>query len=111
MKAAVYYQTGGPEVFRYEEVADPTCGPRDVKLDVKAVSIEGGDVLNPNAREEHRNHKPRMCFFEAECRQVEEPHPSHTGCEALPKYWRDRAGEQSRSTASNSTHASDKTKI
>jgi len=23
MKAAVYYEVGGPEVFRYEEVADP----------------------------------------------------------------------------------------
>jgi len=23
MKAAVYYENGGPEVFKYEEVADP----------------------------------------------------------------------------------------
>jgi NADPH2:quinone reductase len=27
MKAAVYYQTGGPEVFKYEEVPDPRHGP------------------------------------------------------------------------------------
>jgi NADPH2:quinone reductase len=46
MKAAVYYETGGPEVFRYEEVADPVVGPTDVLIRVEAVSIEGGDTLN-----------------------------------------------------------------
>src|SRR3989442_1450559 len=46
MKAAVYYETGAPDVFRYEEVPDPICPAAGVLLDVKAVSIEGGDVLN-----------------------------------------------------------------
>jgi NADPH:quinone reductase len=46
MKAAVYYQTGDPEVFRYEDVPDPQCSAGSVVIDVKAVSIEGGDVLN-----------------------------------------------------------------
>jgi NADPH:quinone reductase len=46
MKAAVYYETGGPEVFRYEDVPDPTCGPGDVLIAVEAISIEGGDTLN-----------------------------------------------------------------
>lgn len=46
MKAAVYYQTGGPEVFRFEDVPDPTCGPGEVLIAVEAVSIEGGDTLN-----------------------------------------------------------------
>jgi NADPH2:quinone reductase len=46
MKAAVYYQTGAPEVFRYEEVPDPACAPDGVVIDVGAVSIEGGDTLN-----------------------------------------------------------------
>jgi NADPH2:quinone reductase len=46
MKAAVYYETGGPEVFRYEEVPDPSVGPTDVLIRVEAVSIEGGDTLN-----------------------------------------------------------------
>jgi NADPH2:quinone reductase len=46
MKAAVYYETGGPDVFRYEEVPDPTIGPEDVLIRVEAVSIEGGDTLN-----------------------------------------------------------------
>jgi len=46
MKAAVYYETGGPEVFRYEDVPDPVCGPGAVLVDVKAISIEGGDTLH-----------------------------------------------------------------
>ncbi len=46
MKAAVYYETGPPSVFRYEDVPDPQCHPDGVLIDIKAVSIEGGDVLN-----------------------------------------------------------------
>jgi NADPH2:quinone reductase len=46
MKAAVYYETGRPEVFRYEDVADPVCMPDGVLVEVKAISIEGGDTLN-----------------------------------------------------------------
>jgi NADPH2:quinone reductase len=46
MKAAVYYENGGPEVLRYEEVLDPVCAPNGVVLGVKAVGIEGGDVGN-----------------------------------------------------------------
>jgi len=46
MKAAVYYENGGPEVFKYEDVADPVCHPKGVVIRVEAVSIEGGDTLN-----------------------------------------------------------------
>jgi NADPH:quinone reductase len=46
MKAAVYYETGAPDVFRYEDVPDPVAGPGDIVIDVEAVSIEGGDTLN-----------------------------------------------------------------
>jgi NADPH:quinone reductase len=46
MKAAVYYETGGPEVFRYEDVPDPVLGDAEVMVQVEAVSIEGGDTLN-----------------------------------------------------------------
>jgi len=46
MKAAVYYETGDPSVFRYEDVPDPVCAPNGVVLDVEVVSIEGGDTLN-----------------------------------------------------------------
>ena len=46
VKAAVYYETGPPNVLRYEDVPDPVCGPADVLVQVEAISIEGGDTLN-----------------------------------------------------------------
>ena len=46
MKAAVYYETGSPSVFRYEDVPDPKVGAGHVLVDVEAISIEGGDTLN-----------------------------------------------------------------
>src|SRR5262245_51140564 len=49
MKAAVYYQPGGPEVLRYEEVPDPQIGAHDVLVEVEAISIEGGDTMHRSA--------------------------------------------------------------
>ena len=46
MKAAVYYENGGPEVLKYEDAPDPTCHPKGVVIRVEAISIEGGDTLN-----------------------------------------------------------------
>jgi NADPH2:quinone reductase len=46
MKAAVYYSTGGPDVFRYEDVADPIVRRNGVLVEVGAVGIQGGDLLN-----------------------------------------------------------------
>jgi len=46
MKAAVYYENGGPEVLKYEEVPDPACPPDGVLIDVEVISIEGGDSLH-----------------------------------------------------------------
>src|SRR5262245_52710049 len=46
MKAAVYYESGPPEVFRYEEVPDPVCPPNGIRVQVQAISIEGGDILH-----------------------------------------------------------------
>ena len=45
MKAAVYYENGGPDVFRYEDVADPTCPSDGVLIKVEAISVEGGDLI------------------------------------------------------------------
>lgn len=45
MKAAAYSKPGPPAVLLYQDVPDPICGPRDVLIDVHAISIEGGDVL------------------------------------------------------------------
>jgi NADPH:quinone reductase len=46
VKAAVYYETGSPEVFRYEDVPEPVAGDSEILIKVEAVSIEGGDTLN-----------------------------------------------------------------
>jgi NADPH2:quinone reductase len=46
VKAAVYYSTGAPNVFRYEDVPDPVAAESDLLVRVEAVSIEGGDTLN-----------------------------------------------------------------
>ncbi|GAA4954223.1 quinone oxidoreductase family protein [Actinoplanes utahensis] len=45
MKAAVYYENGGPEVLRYEDVPDPVPGAGEVLLRVEAIGVQGGDVL------------------------------------------------------------------
>lgn len=45
MKAAVYYANGGPEVFKYEDVATPVCGPTEVLIRNEFISIEGGDLI------------------------------------------------------------------
>jgi NADPH2:quinone reductase len=46
VKAAVYDRTGGPEVFRYDEVPDPELQPGGVIVEVQAVGVQGGDLLH-----------------------------------------------------------------
>jgi NADPH2:quinone reductase len=46
MRAAVYYETGGPEVFVYEEVPEPELRPSGVLIDVEAIGVQGGDLLH-----------------------------------------------------------------
>lgn len=46
MKAAVYDHVGGPEVFRYEDVPEPELRKGSVRIDVKAIAIQGGDLLH-----------------------------------------------------------------
>ena len=38
MKAAVITEPGGPDVLKIMEVSDPSPGPDDILIDVKAVS-------------------------------------------------------------------------
>jgi NADPH2:quinone reductase len=42
----VYYKTGGPEVFKYEDVPDPVVRPGGLVVEIKAVGIQGGDLLH-----------------------------------------------------------------
>lgn len=46
MKAAVYYETGNPEVLRYEDVADPVLRRGGLLIRVGAVGVQGGDLLH-----------------------------------------------------------------
>lgn len=46
VKAAVYYENGGPEVLRYEDAPEPRLHPRGVLIAVEAIAVEGGDILN-----------------------------------------------------------------
>jgi len=48
MKAMQYSETGGPEVLRYVEVADPDPGPVDVVVDVAATALNRLDVVQRN---------------------------------------------------------------
>ena len=54
MKVAVYFETGGPEVFRYEEVPDPVCEPGGVVIDSRFPLAE--------ATEAHRHIESRLAY-------------------------------------------------
>lgn len=62
MKAAVYYENGGPEVLKYEEVPDPKCTASGVVVDVEIISVEGGDTLH-RARSPF-NDKPHIVGYQ-----------------------------------------------
>ena len=49
MKAAVYYETGPPSVFKYEDVPDPACPPGGLRIAVEPIGTAGGDPLSPVA--------------------------------------------------------------
>ena len=46
MKAAVYYDNGGPEVFKYEDVPDPECPPGWVVILLVAIVLEDAEYAD-----------------------------------------------------------------
>ncbi len=46
VKAAAYTTTGGPDVLEYVDVPDPEVRPGGLLIEVRAVSIQGGDLLH-----------------------------------------------------------------
>ena len=46
MKAAVYDRNGGPEVLRFDDVADPVVRPGGLVVEVRAIGLQGGDLIN-----------------------------------------------------------------
>ena len=63
MKAAVYDQLGGPEVIRYDDVADPTVRKGGLVIDVKAIGLQGGDLIN--RREGELVSRPHIVGYQA----------------------------------------------
>ena len=50
MKAAVYYETGEPDVLRYEDVPDPTCGAGGVLVEGRGDQHRGRRHAQPRRR-------------------------------------------------------------
>jgi NADPH2:quinone reductase len=46
VKAACFYEIGGPDVFKYEDVPDPEVRPGGLLIEVAAIGIQGGDLLH-----------------------------------------------------------------
>ena len=46
MRAAVYDEPGGPDVFRYDEVPDPVLRAGTVLVRIEAIGVQGGDLLH-----------------------------------------------------------------
>jgi NADPH2:quinone reductase len=63
MKAAMFDTTGGPEVQRYDEIADPAVRPGGVLLEVRAIGIQGGDLIN--RREGQGLDRPHVVGYQA----------------------------------------------
>lgn len=63
MKAAIFDTVGGPEVLRYAEVDDPAVRPGGVLLEVRAIGIQGGDLIN--RREGRGLDQPHVVGYQA----------------------------------------------
>ncbi|WP_426734573.1 alcohol dehydrogenase catalytic domain-containing protein [Myxococcus faecalis] len=44
MRAIRYHEIGGPDVLRLEEVSDPTAGPGQVRIRVRAAGVNFADT-------------------------------------------------------------------
>ena len=54
MKAAVYYETGDPCVFKYEDVPEPAAAPAGVLIDVQGDRHRGRRRAEPRGRRDDR---------------------------------------------------------
>jgi NADPH:quinone reductase-like Zn-dependent oxidoreductase len=60
MKALRFQRHGGPEVLQIEELPDPSPGPRDVLVEVKAASINHIDIWLRGGLPSFKIHLPRI---------------------------------------------------
>jgi NADPH:quinone reductase len=63
MKAAVYYEVGEPDVLRYEDVSEPTVRKGGLLIEVKAIGLQGGDLIN--RREGQMVGRPHVVGYQA----------------------------------------------
>ena len=63
MKAAIFDEIGEPDVLRYAEVPDPVVRPGGVLLEVRAIGIQGGDLIN--RREGQGLDQPHIVGYQA----------------------------------------------
>ncbi len=95
MYAAAYTKPGPPEVLQYQELPDPECGPRDVVIDVHAISIEGGDVLSRAGGMVRPDGKPHVGGYLA----------SGVICEVGAEVTDRRVGQRVTTSANTGSHA------
>lgn len=63
MKAAILDKVGEPDVLRYAEVPDPGVRPGGVLIEVRAIGIQGGDLIN--RREGQGLDQPHIVGYQA----------------------------------------------
>ncbi len=63
VKAAVYDHLGGPEVLRYAEVPDPAVRRGGLVIEVRAIGLQGGDLIN--RREGEMTASPHVVGYQA----------------------------------------------
>jgi NADPH2:quinone reductase len=63
MKAAAFDEVGPPEVLRYQDLPDPVVRSGGLLLEVKAIGIQGGDLIN--RREGRGLDQPHVVGYQA----------------------------------------------
>ncbi len=63
MKAAIFDEIGPPEVLRYADIEAPALRPGGVLMEVRAIGIQGGDLIN--RREGRGLDQPHVVGYQA----------------------------------------------
>jgi len=65
MKAVRYHECGGPEVLRWEEVAEPGVGAQDVLIKVEAAGVNFADIMRRSGEYHFKTEFPAPLGTEA----------------------------------------------